>query len=80
MAQISNPVSGGQWHLNHLTILRRFSWHSLAYMCTVYTLYISDRIKAISSVFKKNVDAIVSQADIITYGVKQIIMSSMWKT
>ena len=31
---ISNPVSGGQCHLNHLTILRRFSWPSLAYMCT----------------------------------------------
>ena len=30
----SNPVSGGQCHLNHLTILRRFSWSSLAYMCT----------------------------------------------
>ena len=27
----SNPVSGGQCHL---TILRRFSWPSLAYMCT----------------------------------------------
>ena len=33
-ARISNPVSGGQCHLNHLTILRRFSWLSLAYMCT----------------------------------------------
>ena len=33
-ARISNPVSGGQCHLNHLTILRRFSWPSLAYMCT----------------------------------------------
>ena len=32
--QISNPVSGGQCHLNHLTILKRFSWPSLAYMCT----------------------------------------------
>ena len=31
---ISNPVSGGQCHLKHLTILRRFSWPSLAYMCT----------------------------------------------
>ena len=30
---ISNPVSGGQWHLIHLTILR-FSLPSLAYMCT----------------------------------------------
>ena len=29
-----NPVSGGQCHLIHLTILRRFSWPSLAYMCT----------------------------------------------
>ena len=29
-----NPVSGGQCHLNHLTILRRFSWPNLAYMCT----------------------------------------------
>ena len=33
-AQISNPVSAGQCHLNYLTILRRFSWPSLAYMCT----------------------------------------------
>ena len=33
-ARISNPVSGGQYHLNHLTILRRFFWPSLAYMCT----------------------------------------------
>ena len=33
-ARISHPVSGGQCHLNHLTILRRFSWPSLAYMCT----------------------------------------------
>ena len=33
-ARISNPVSRGQCHLNHLTILRRFSWPSLAYMCT----------------------------------------------
>ena len=33
-AQISNLVSGGQCHLNHLTILRMFSWPSLAYMCT----------------------------------------------
>ena len=32
--QDSNLVSGGQCHLNHLTILRRFSWPSLAYMCT----------------------------------------------
>ena len=31
---VSNPVSGGQCHLIHLTILRRFSWPSLAYMCT----------------------------------------------
>ena len=29
--QGSNPVSGGQCHL---TILRKFSWPSLAYMCT----------------------------------------------
>ena len=33
-ARISNPVSGGQCHLIHLTILRRFSWPSLPYMCT----------------------------------------------
>ena len=26
--------SGGQCHPNHLTILRRFSWPSLAYLCT----------------------------------------------
>ena len=31
-ARISNPVSGGQCHLLHLTILRRFSWPSLAYI------------------------------------------------
>ena len=30
----SNPVSGGQRYLNHLTILRRFSWPILVYMCT----------------------------------------------
>ena len=30
--RFSNPVSGGQCHLNHLTILRRFSWPSLACM------------------------------------------------
>ena len=34
LRRISSPVSGGQCHLNHLTILRRFSWPSLAYMCT----------------------------------------------
>ena len=33
-ARISNHVSGGQCHLNHLTILRRFSWPSLAYIWT----------------------------------------------
>ena len=33
-ARISNPVSGGQCHLIHLIIFRRFSWPSLAYMCT----------------------------------------------
>ena len=33
-ARISSPVSGGQCHLNHLTILMRFSWPSLAYICT----------------------------------------------
>ena len=32
--RISNPVSGGQCHLIHLTILRMFTWPSLAYMCT----------------------------------------------
>ena len=37
-ARISNPVSGVQCHLNHLTILRRFSWPSLAYMCTKVAL------------------------------------------
>ena len=30
--RILNPVSGGQCYLIHLTILRRFSWPSLAYM------------------------------------------------
>ena len=33
-SNFENPVYGGQCHLNHLTILRRFSWPSLAYMCT----------------------------------------------
>ena len=33
-ARISSPVSGGQCHLILHTILRRFSWPSLAYMCT----------------------------------------------
>ena len=32
-ARILNPVSEGQCHLLHLTILRRFSWLNLAYMC-----------------------------------------------
>ena len=32
--QFSNPVSGGQCRLNHLTILRRFSWASLSNVCT----------------------------------------------
>ena len=32
-ARISNPVSGGQCHLFHLTTLRRLSWPSLAYIC-----------------------------------------------
>ena len=30
-ARISYPVSGGQCHLIHFTIVRRFSWHILAY-------------------------------------------------
>ena len=34
MARKSNPVSRGQCHLTFLTILRRFSWPNLAYMCT----------------------------------------------
>ena len=33
-APISNHMSGGQCHLIHFTILRRFSWPSSAYMCT----------------------------------------------
>ena len=33
-ARISYPVSEGQCLLIHLTILRRFSWPSLAYICT----------------------------------------------
>ena len=33
-AQILNPVSEGQCYLINLTILKRFSWPSLAYMCT----------------------------------------------
>ena len=32
--QFSNPLSGGQCQFIHLTIMRTFSWHSLAYMCT----------------------------------------------
>ena len=36
-AQISNSVSGGLCHLIHLTILRRFSWSGIAYMCTKVT-------------------------------------------
>ena len=32
--RISNPVSGGQCNLIHLTILKSLSWHSLASMCT----------------------------------------------
>ena len=32
-APISNPVSGEQCHIIHITILSRFSWLSLAYMC-----------------------------------------------
>ena len=31
---ISNPVSGGRCHLIHLTILGKFTWSSLTYMCT----------------------------------------------
>ena len=30
-ARISNHLSGGQSHLIHLTVLRRFSWSILAY-------------------------------------------------
>ena len=33
MVLISNPVSGGQSHRIHLTILRRFLWPSLVYIC-----------------------------------------------
>ena len=32
--RILNPGSGGQCHLIYLSILRRFSWPCLAYMCT----------------------------------------------
>ena len=32
-ARISNYVSGEQCHLIHFTILKRFSWPSLAYIC-----------------------------------------------
>ena len=38
-AQISNPVSGEQCHLIHLTILRRFSWPSLAYIYTKVAIH-----------------------------------------
>ena len=37
-ARILNPVSGGQCHFIYLTILRRFSWSSLAYMYTKVAL------------------------------------------
>ena len=33
-ARILHPVSGGQYHLIHLTIIGKFSRPSLAYMCT----------------------------------------------
>ena len=33
--QISNPLSGGQCHLIHPTILRMFSWPGLAYLYTM---------------------------------------------
>ena len=31
---VSIPVTGGQCHLTHLTILGRFSWSNLASRCT----------------------------------------------
>ena len=34
-ARFSNPVSGGQFNLIHLTILRSFSWHRLAHIYTI---------------------------------------------
>ena len=34
-------MTGGQCRLIHLTILRRFSWHSLAYICTKVPPFIS---------------------------------------
>ena len=37
-ARISNPVSGGQCHLIHLTILGRFSWLSLAQIIAILTV------------------------------------------
>ena len=40
-ARISNPVSGGQCHLIHLIILRRFSWPSLAYMGTFHFSFVN---------------------------------------
>ena len=40
-ARISNYVSGGQCHIIHIIILRRFTWPSLAYMCTKMTLKIT---------------------------------------
>ena len=36
-ARICNLVSGGQCHRIHLTVLKRFSWPSLACMCTKVT-------------------------------------------
>ena len=45
-ALISNPVSGGQCHLIHLTIVRRLSWPILAYVhkCKPYSCISMARI------------------------------------
>ena len=41
-ARISNPVSGGQCHLNHLTILRRFSWSPKARFISFISLLVQE--------------------------------------
>ena len=47
-ARISNPVSGGQCHLIHLTILMKFSWPSLTYMCTKVSFHLPLKYSSIN--------------------------------
>ena len=57
-ARISNPVSEGQCHLIHLTILRKFSWPRLAQrwlktsFISFFTFMIISQISNISYQFK----------------------------